>query len=102
MPKTEHKEPSFEILRKFVIDRLGTLPALIESDPERARLALANHLPAVVLTPAKQETGPVFDVTGSWNLIPQGDASDAMHVVARDGIEPPTPAFSEPRPLRGI
>jgi len=85
-------EPSSGALKKFMLDRIGNLGALVQSDPERAKAEMAKHLPAVVLTPARDETGPVFDVSGSWQLLSE---CDAMQVVARDGIEPPTPAFSE-------
>ena len=74
-----------------MVDHLGSLPELVKSDPERARLALSAHMPLIVLTPVERETGPVFEVSGSWRLVSE---EDAMHVVARDGIEPPTPAFS--------
>jgi len=51
----------------------------------------AKHLPRVVLNPVEKDGGPVFEVSGSWTLVPH---DDALLVVARDGIEPPTPAFS--------
>jgi hypothetical protein len=73
------------------MEQVGFLPQLAQSDPERAKAALAKHLPSIVLTPSKRETGPVFEVFGSWEIAPM---DDAMLMVARDGIEPPTPAFS--------
>jgi site-specific DNA recombinase len=85
------REPSCEGLRRFVLERVGFLPQLAESDPERAKIAFSKHLPAIVLTPVQREAGPVFEVSGSWKLVPE---DDALLVVARDGIEPPTPAFS--------
>ena len=38
------------------------------------------------------EAGEAASPTGAWKLVPDDD--DAMVMVARDGIEPPTPAFS--------
>ena len=70
-----------------MLDRIGNLSALVQSEPERAKAEMAKHLPAIVLTPVERETGPVFDVSGSWKLIPE---EDAMLVVARDGIGTPT------------
>jgi site-specific DNA recombinase len=87
----ESREPTFDALRKFVTDRLASLSDVVQSDPERARLALSAHMPVIVLTPVERETGPIFEVSGSWKLLPE---EDAMQMVARDGIEPPTPAFS--------
>ena len=89
--KLGRSDPSSDALRRFMLDRIGNLSTLVQSDPERAKVEMAKHLPAIVLTPAQRETGPVFEVSGSWKLVPE---EDAMLVVARDGIEPPTPAFS--------
>ena len=50
-------------------------------------MAFSKHLPAIVLQPVVRETGPVFEVTGSWKVVPE---DDAMLVVSRDGIGPPT------------
>jgi hypothetical protein len=66
--------------------------------------------------PGDSETGPVYDVSGgghidlfggdgkAMSLAVEADAGHSatgrkgvMQVVARDGIEPPTPAFSGPR-----
>jgi site-specific DNA recombinase len=85
------REPSFGAIRRFVMEQVGFLPQLAQSDPERAKAALAKHLPSIVLTPSEREEGPVFEVSGSWEIAP---GNDALLMVARDGIEPPTPAFS--------
>jgi hypothetical protein len=87
------REPSLEAIRGFVLKTLGGFPDLVKRDPERARAAFSKHLPPIVLMPSKREGGPVFDVSGTWKMLPEGDA---LRVVARDGIEPPTPAFSGP------
>jgi len=44
------------------------------------------------VTPTDTPSGPVYEVSdGGMNLLP---GKDVMPLVARDGIEPPTPAFS--------
>jgi hypothetical protein len=87
------REPSYDNMRAFVLKMLSALPELVERDPERARAAaLSRHLPSIVLTPSNRDGSPVFDVSGSWKLVPVGDA---MQVVARDGIEPPTPDLAQ-------
>ena len=45
-------------------------------------------------TPATRDGRPVYKVTGSITLPPDGGVEKCrMQLVARDGIEPPTPAF---------
>jgi len=85
------REPSFSSLRRFVMEQVSALPQLAQSDPERAKAALARHLPSIVLTPSERDGRPVFEASGAWEIAP---GNDAMLMVARDGIEPPTPAFS--------
>ncbi|MEO5925706.1 MAG: recombinase family protein [Bryobacteraceae bacterium] len=97
--KSVVQRPSVDELRRFVRERIGNLNQLVEGDPERARTTFAKHLPLIVLTPSNRDGGPVFEVSGSWKLVPEGDA---LQVVARDGIEPPTPAFSGPRTPKSI
>jgi site-specific DNA recombinase len=67
----------------------------IDSDGDfvRAKEALAKHIGALVLTPTEQAGRPMYKVSGSVNI--QADSEKCrMQLVARDGIEPPTPAFS--------
>jgi hypothetical protein len=45
-----------------------------------------------VLTPKQRDGEWVYEVTGDWELLPEKKCVILM--VARDGIEPPTPAFS--------
>jgi len=45
-----------------------------------------------VLTPTVQDGRKLYRVSGNVNLLP--DVESGMLLVARDGIEPPTPAFS--------
>ena len=47
---------------------------------------------AIVLTPTVQDGRKLYRVSGNVNLLP--DVESGMLLVARDGIEPPTPAFS--------
>jgi hypothetical protein len=52
---------------------------------------LMKHVKQLVLTPKETPTGPRYAVTGSIEI---PALNGVMPVVARDGIEPPTPAFS--------
>jgi hypothetical protein len=61
------------------------LKSLLRCDAPTAEAALAKHIKQSVLTPEDRPTGPVFKVSGGIDVMPE---------VARDGIEPPTPAFS--------
>ncbi len=60
-----------------------------------AEAALQKHLPLLFLTPTLREGKALYQVSGRTNLA--GDGNRVMQLVARDGIEPPTPAFSGPR-----
>ena len=64
-----------------------------ETDVSRAREALAKHLGKLVLTPAMRDGRPLYTVEGSVSVL-GGTERCRMQLVARDGIEPPTPAFS--------
>jgi len=79
-------------MRDFVSQKMSQLRDLLRNDPGTLKGALMKHVPQLVLTPVETPTGPVFDVTGGVELVGRGD--DVMPLVARDGIEPPTPAFS--------
>lgn len=58
----------------------------------RAKRELAKNLSKLVLTPKQTPEGWVYEVSGDWKLLPEEKC--VIWVVARDGIEPPTPAFS--------
>ncbi|HEY1754442.1 MAG TPA: hypothetical protein VGG72_03535 [Bryobacteraceae bacterium] len=77
-------------IREFVYRNVMNLQGLLHEDASRAKLALARHLGQLILKPKQTPTGPVYEVSGGLNLL----AQDVVLVVARDGIEPPTPAFS--------
>ena len=75
-----------------LFDKLGSL---LRTVVDKARIELAQHISELVLTPKQTEAGPVYEVTGDWKLLPEKKC--VIWLVARDGIEPPTPAFSGPR-----
>lgn len=82
-------------MRAFVERSVLHLRSILRDDHVgQAKTALAKHIRQLVLTPKTLSSGAVFEVSGSMDPL-GGD--DVMLVVARDGIEPPTPAFSGPR-----
>jgi site-specific DNA recombinase len=78
--------------RKFAADRLMNLATFLRANTDIAKPAILTHIKQLVLTPRQLPTGPVYEVSGSLELTPPDH--DVMPLVARDGIEPPTPAFS--------
>jgi len=78
-------------LRKFVTGNIADIRTLLLEVPSKAKQQLMKHVNALTLTPRRTPSGPVYDVTGQWNLMPE---ECVIELVARDGIEPPTPAFS--------
>ena len=83
---------SLEGVREFAASKLMDLRTLVNSDITAARNALAKHIAQIVLTPKQTPEGAVYEVSGDVDLF--GGEQDVMLMVARDGIEPPTPAFS--------
>jgi site-specific DNA recombinase len=64
-----------------------------DAEMVRAKAALTKHVGKLVLTPALRDGRPVYKVTG--NVTVAGESEKCRkQLVARDGIEPPTPAFS--------
>lgn len=83
-------------VRQHVNKTLLTLRTLLDGDNVlAARAALQKHIPQLVLTPVEREGEPIYKVSGGVNL--DGESKCVMQMVARDGLEPPTPAFSGPR-----
>ena len=79
-------------IREFVYRNVMDLRELLHQDPSRSKAALSQYIGQLVLTPTETPSGPVYEVSdGGMNLLP---GKDVMPLVARDGIEPPTPAFS--------
>ncbi len=79
-------------LREFVARKAGELGEILRADVATARQALAKHIEKLVLTPQETPEGPVLEVSGDVDLF--GGEPCVVQMVARDGIEPPTPAFS--------
>jgi len=78
---------------EFVRRNATQLRDLLQQDASRSKAALARHLGQLVLKPKQTPSGPVYEVSGGIDLLA---GKDVMQLVARDGIEPPTPAFSGP------
>ncbi len=83
---------SLERLQEFIAEKAAGLRSILKSDVAIARRALANHIQRLVLTPKETPEGAMLEVSGDVDLF-AGDER-VMQLVARDGIEPPTPAFS--------
>jgi hypothetical protein len=79
-------------LREFMYRSILKLETLLRSDPITLKPVLARHLDRLTLKPLQTSHGAVYEVSGVMSLTPEG--SDVMQMVARDGVEPPTPAFS--------
>ena len=82
-----------EQIRDFATKNVMNLQGLLGGDVIRAKSALVKHVKQLVLKPRERPSGPVFEVSGAFDLL---GSKYVMPVVARDGIEPPTPAFSGP------
>jgi hypothetical protein len=80
----DHVQKSLLQLQKLLANR---------GDFARARQALAQHIGKLILTPGMHDDRPVYRVTGRLGVKPDSEKG-RMQLVARDGIEPPTPAFS--------
>jgi hypothetical protein len=57
-------------------------------DATGSKAALARHIGQLVITPRPNPTGPVYEVSGGYDLL--AGNNDVMLVVARDGIGTPT------------
>jgi len=69
-----------------------SLATSADGDFTRAKEALARHIGRLVLTPEMRDGRPVYKVTGNIS-VPDDTDRCRMQLVARDGIEPPPPAF---------
>ena len=92
VPTRRRNEPSYQDVKKFVESEVANLLAVLKATPETTKSALPNHLKELTLTPTVVEGKQLYAVTGAVNMAPAQER--VMQVVARDGIEPPTPAFS--------
>ena len=79
-------------IQDFAIRKTMQLKELLATDIKTARVALTKHLGKLSLLPKESPEGPLFEVSGDLDIL--GGDEGVMLVVARDGIEPPTPAFS--------
>jgi site-specific DNA recombinase len=91
-------EDAIDEIRQHVTDAAFRLKESLidgtDANVARAKEALAKHVGKLVLTPETRDGCPVYKVTG--NLTFPAPEKCRMLKVARDGIEPPTPAFSGP------
>ncbi len=85
-------------IRDFVRKKLMNLPSLLRDNVARAKRELLEHVKEIVLTPVENMTR--YAISGNWEMLPAGDSVISM--VARDGVEPPTPAFSVDSPSSSI
>ncbi len=84
-------------IREQVVKSIRQLGEMLKvEDVSRAKEAIAKHIGKLVLTPVEHDGRPVYKVSGGVSLQPpSADTGKCrMQLVARDGIEPPTPAFS--------
>ena len=83
-------------VREHVVTSILRLRETLKTeDVSRAKEALAKHIGKLVLTPVERDGRQVYRVSGSVSVQPPADTGKCrMQLVARDGIEPPTPAFS--------
>jgi hypothetical protein len=75
-------------VREFVYTQVMQLRELFQQDATGSKAILARHIGQLVLIPKPNPTGPIYEVTGGFDLL-AGNA-DVMPVVARDGIGTPT------------
>jgi hypothetical protein len=79
-------------LRAYVACALLNLCSLLQENIHLAKAELVKHVRELVLSPKQTQEGAVYEVTGDWKLLPEKEC--VIWMVARDGVEPPTPAFS--------
>ena len=80
-----------EIREQVTKTLLSLRQALSDEDLIRAKTAIMKHVGRLVLTPVVRDGRQVYRVSGSVGVPVE---KSGMLLVARDGIEPPTPAFS--------
>jgi site-specific DNA recombinase len=70
-------DPTMEEIREFVSKNLMQLRAVLCDDPNMTRAALSKHISQLVLTPRKMPSGPVFEVSGSFDVLGDKDVMPA-------------------------
>ena len=78
--------------RQFVYATVLRLKELFRGEATALKPVLAQHIGQLTLIPKQTPQGAVYEVSGGMELLPTN--KDVMQVVAKDGVEPPTPAFS--------
>jgi site-specific DNA recombinase len=78
--------------RQFVYTTVLQLKERFRGDATALKAVMAHHIGQLTLIPKQTPQGGVYEVSGGMELLPTN--KDVMQVVARDGVEPPTPAFS--------
>ena len=94
-PLPKRRNLALTDLRNYVASSISDLRGLHLSAGQKAKSTLAHHIKELTLTPQKEDGVWVYQVRGEWQLLPGKER--VIWMVARDGIEPPTPAFSGPR-----
>jgi hypothetical protein len=79
-------------VRTYATKAIADLRSVLRAAGQQAKTMLARHVKELVLTPQVIDGQWAYCVTGEWELLPERDC--VIWIVARDGIEPPTPAFS--------
>jgi DNA invertase Pin-like site-specific DNA recombinase len=78
---------SLDEIREFVTKELLDIRSILREDVTKTKLALRRHIRDLVLTPKRADTGRYYQVSGTWELLPENHC--VLALVARDGIEPP-------------
>jgi hypothetical protein len=78
--------------RQFVYTSVLRIKDLLRGEATTLKAVFARHIGQLTLIPKQTPEGSVYEVSGAMDLLPTNN--DVMQVVARDGVEPPTPAFS--------
>jgi site-specific DNA recombinase len=83
-------ESSAKELRRFVLERLSSLPELLSCDVPRARTELSKHVTQITMHPAQQDANRHYVCRGEWNLLGDLAGPRDVRMVAGGGFEPPT------------
>ena len=85
---------STQEIRDYVLKSALDLKSLLKTVTQKTKVKLAQHVKELVLTRSKKDDEDVYEVSGDWEFLPEKKC--VILLVARDGIEPPPPAFSGP------
>jgi site-specific DNA recombinase len=90
-PPAKSMKHSIAEVRTYATKAIADLRSVLKIAGQKAKTMLARHVKQFVLTPQVIDGKLVYSVTGEWELLPESNC--VIWMVARDGIEPPTPAF---------